>query len=287
MLPRLKAQVQAGWESRRMVCSVLEAVLDRRSLAALAGTLDDATVAWLQRYAGEPAKALPMLAYTLRAWATNPARGVVPGGPRRTLAAAAAWLAAVDWDGELSPARADETLAKRGAILLCTWASMLRGGWVLPLPPAALVGLGDLAARSALPGESPTRAAQALRDLATLASAYGGDGRDEQSPAGHGQDAAGAQAAGEGAAGVRSTGAVDGEAGSASVAAGLAGRLDALVAVALARPESKQLDAQASHRSLHSFSGMPSIFGLHVLGPDLECAAVAAAGAVGAVWYLR
>ena len=249
-LAKLQGQVRAGWAARRMVRSVLEAVQDRRSLAALAGPLDDATVTWLQRHAEEQAKALSLLAYTLRAWATHPARAAVPGGPRRSLAAASAWLAAADWGGELSPARADAALAKRGAILLCTWASMLRGGWAPPLPPPALVGLGALAARSALPGESPTHAARTLRDLATLVGAYGQEDRGEREAAGHGPDAAGARAAGDYTEGLRSTGAVDGEACSASVVAGLAGRLDVLVAAALARPESKQLDAQVGHRSL-------------------------------------
>ena len=257
LLAKLQAQVRGDWDAKGMVRSVLETVQDRRSLAALAGPLEDATITWLQRHAGEPGSALTMLAYTLRAWIAHRARAVVPGGPRRTLAAAAAWLETADWGTALSPARAGVALAKRAALLLSTWATMLNGGWAPPLPPAALVGLGALAAQSALPDESPTRAARTLRDLATLVSAYGGEGRDEQSSAGHRQDAAGARAAGGGTEGVWSTGAGDGEAGSASVAAGLAGRLDGLVAVALARPVCKQLDAQVSHRPLQSLQSFP------------------------------
>ena len=117
----------------------------------------DAGAAAALRAATDTPSALRALAYALQEFAALGHR------PEATLAAAGAWLAALDWAAH---AGCDVT-AKASTVALTAWAG---SGCMLPPPPPALVGLACAAARMR---DIPPHIAQgALNNTAALAHAY-------------------------------------------------------------------------------------------------------------------
>ena len=187
--------------------------------------LEDKVLAWLAACDTAPHVTMRHLAWVLRGFADG--QRLRMHRPTRVYQAAAQWLAARDW-GRTAAWCADPRAAHHATLLLNAFA---RAG-AAPLPPAAFVGLATLAATppAAGPPKTPYFAAQLLDSLAQLDEALGG----AEARRGHGEGGASAQ---PGAAGARAAcepyDALDGHSPAERHGA-LAGKLDALVAAAVA-----------------------------------------------------
>ena len=194
------------------------------SAGALA-LLEDKVLAWLAACNTAPHVTMRYLAWVLRGFANG--QRLSMHRPTRIVQAAAQWLAAQDW-ARMAAWCADPRAAHHATLMLNAFA---RAG-AAPLLPAAFVGLATLAATppAGAPPKTPYFAVQLLGNLAQLDKALCG----AEARCGQGEGGASPQ---PGAAGARAAcepcDALDGYSAAERHAA-LAGKLDALVAAAVA-----------------------------------------------------
>ena len=151
----LRAQLPGASRDTRTLQSLLDLPASWPALASAdaIARLEDMALACLAAPDAGPRATLHPLGWVLHGFAVRDRVNL--HRPARVFQAAAAWLAARDWEHVV--ATADVRAAKQATLLLCAFAS----AGVAPLPPAALGGLATLACRNAhLHAAAPVDAAR-------------------------------------------------------------------------------------------------------------------------------
>ncbi|KAK9835365.1 hypothetical protein WJX81_005024 [Elliptochloris bilobata] len=139
---KLLSQLRDGELAPRLLEGALRAAeeVDAVPLGRTVEALQDANLAWLAAHSADARATLHYLAFTLRAYSRVKEPLFHETGPRRTLNAASAWLAAADWDRLVKIAGpghdARSLLSRHAGMILGSWAG---AQWRPPLPLPALM----------------------------------------------------------------------------------------------------------------------------------------------------